>query len=88
MLPDGIRTRNLSRRAAAELRLRPRGQWYRQTLNLNMTNSEQLLKQLTTYSTVLYQRQMATQIDNTEIYVRKSVSNICDGAASGKGLCF
>jgi len=30
MLPDGIRTHNLSRRAAADLRLRPLGHWDRQ----------------------------------------------------------
>ena len=31
--PGGIRTHNLSRRAAADLRLRPRGHWDRLTVN-------------------------------------------------------
>ena len=30
-VPDGIRTHDLSKRAAADLRLRPRGHWHRQT---------------------------------------------------------
>ena len=32
--PSGIRTQNLSRRAAADLRLRPRGNWHRPNLTL------------------------------------------------------
>ena len=35
--PGGIRTHNLSRRAAKELRLRPRGHWDRQRVTL-LTN--------------------------------------------------
>ena len=33
--PGGIRTHNLSRRAAEDLRLRPRGHWYRQATYLD-----------------------------------------------------
>jgi len=35
---DGIRTHDLSRRAAADLRLRPRGNWDRQTAHNNFCN--------------------------------------------------
>ena len=37
--PGGIRTQVLSRRAAADLRLRPRGHWDRQTLAIRPSNS-------------------------------------------------
>ena len=36
--PGGIRTHDLSRRATADLRLRPRGQWDRQNATLSTTN--------------------------------------------------
>ena len=37
--PGRIRTHDLSRRAAADLRLRPRGQWDRQTYYIMLVNS-------------------------------------------------
>ena len=40
MLSGGIRTHNLSRRAAAELRLRPRGHWDRHIITLAITISK------------------------------------------------
>ena len=36
--PGGIRTHDLSRGVAADLRLRPRGHWDRQTLRLKIHN--------------------------------------------------
>ena len=38
MPPGGIRTHDLSRRAAADLRLRPRGHWDRQFVGISWTN--------------------------------------------------
>ena len=38
LAPGGIRTHNLSRRAAVHLRLRPRGQWVRQLSRLQPAN--------------------------------------------------
>ena len=37
--PDGIRTHNISRRAAEDLRLRPRGHWDRRFYDLGQTKS-------------------------------------------------
>jgi len=38
MPPGGIQTHDLSRRAAADLRLRPRGYWDRQVLCITINN--------------------------------------------------
>jgi hypothetical protein len=38
--PGGIRTNNLSRRAAEDLRLRPRGHWDRRKPSVNASNSK------------------------------------------------
>ena len=40
--PGGIRTHNLSRRAAADLRLSPRGHWDRNKTSLNNQNSKKI----------------------------------------------
>ena len=40
MPPGGIRTHSLSRRAAADLRLRPRGHWDRQMTNISELNTK------------------------------------------------
>ena len=42
-VPGGIRTHNLSRRAAADLRLRPRGQWDRQITCINYKNKNYIM---------------------------------------------
>ena len=42
MLLGGIRTHNLNRRATADLRLRPRGQWDRQ---ISIYNSRKLFSE-------------------------------------------
>ena len=62
MPPGGIRTHNLSRWAAADLRLRPRGHWDRQTVRLVMINLSSHLS----YSDEQRRNEMLTQLNETE----------------------
>jgi len=48
--PGGIRTHNLSRRAAEDLRLRPRGHWDRPKSKVSLRNSQNLFMLRMAYS--------------------------------------
>jgi len=53
MSPCGIRIHNLSSRVAAELRLRPRGQWDRQEVN-NTLVDKLITNNLSVYYVLIY----------------------------------
>jgi len=46
MVPGGIRTHDLSRRAAADLRLRPRGHWDRHEYGILVDNTESVVNKM------------------------------------------
>ena len=48
----GIRTHNYSKRAAADLRLRPRGHWDRQDTYLGSVNGDKTISKLNVYSSI------------------------------------
>ena len=62
--PGGIWTHNLSRRAAADLRLRPRGHWHRRSWSYSVVNK--ILKRQTVKYNELYRHEC---ISVSEVFV-------------------
>ena len=60
MSPDGIRTHDLSRRAAADLRFRPRGHWDRRHNVLHLYNKKNVLNMLSEHNYILSHRLVHT----------------------------